>query len=130
MSHAFELAIAHSTLKRSLKSEKKDKKKTPWEVLKRKDKKTTESPVPKPRGTAVSPTPPTSKETKSNNRKSNYLNPPPPVAPGYSPEPDRRVASTGRKIVLLSMEGLCVYVYLVCVYVYVCMCVCVCVYML
>ena len=104
MSHAFKLAVAQSTLRRSLKSDdrkdKKDKKKskTPWEVLKRTDKKQSHdslSPNPATKR-SVSPTPP-SRDVKAKNRKSNYLNPPPPVAPGYSPEPERRVASSGKR---------------------------------
>lgn len=103
MSQAFKLAVAQSTLRRSLKSKdskdkEKRKSKSPWEVLKRKDKPPEKAPSPTPkRGKSVSPTPPSrdSKENKSKNRVSSYLNPPPPIAPGFSPVADRRIASSG-----------------------------------
>ena len=101
MSHAFKLAVAQSTLRRNMKAaaegKKNDKdKKKPWEVLKRKDKESSSpSSSKKP---SPSPTPPPRAElttSKANNRKSEYLNPPPPVAPGFSPLGDRRMASSG-----------------------------------
>ena len=80
MSHAFKLALAQRTLRRSLERDDKEGKKSklPWEVLRRKDKKKKTS------STSLTPTSSSASSRSQNSSKPSNLAPPPPVAPGYS----------------------------------------------
>ena len=80
MSHAFKLALAQRTLRRSLERDNKEGKKSklPWEVLRRKDKKKKTS------STSPTPTSSSAPPRSQNSSKPSNLAPPPPVAPGYS----------------------------------------------